>query len=83
VRRDVAARMASVDARLAGKDWALGRFSVADCYMYVFFAWATYLGFDTKAWPNYARHFERMNARPAVQRMQAREKEAQGKLDAA
>ncbi len=83
VRRDVAARMAAVDAGLAGKDWALGRFSVADCYMYVFFAWASHLGFDTKAWRNYAKHFERMNARPAVQRMQAREKEAQSKLDAA
>lgn len=83
VRGIVADRMAGLDARLAGKDYALGQFSAVDCYLYVFFAWASYLGFDTAKWPNYAKHFERMNARPAVQRLQAREKEAQALLNAA
>lgn len=83
LRAMVADRMGGIDARLAGKDYALGQFSVADCYMYVFFTWASHLGFDTAQWPNYAKHFERMNARPAVQRMQAREAAAQEMLDAA
>lgn len=83
VRGLVAERMTGIDARLAGKDYALGQFSVVDCYLYVFFAWASHLGFDTGAWPNYARHFERMKSRPAVQRMQARESAAQEKLNAA
>lgn len=83
VRAMVADRMAGLDAGLAGRDYALGQFSVADGYMYVFFAWATHLGFDTTSWPNYAKHFERMNARPAVQRVQAREAAAQEMLNAA
>ncbi len=83
VRTMAAGRMAGLDARLAGKDYALGQFSVADCYLYVFFAWAAHLGFDTAQWPNYAKHFERMSARPAVQRMRAREAAAQKMLDAA
>ena len=83
VRGLVGERMSGLDARLAGKDYALGQFSVVDCYMYVFFAWASHLGFDTGKWPNLSRHFERMNARPAVQRMRARESAAQVKLNAA
>lgn len=83
VRGTVADRMSGLDARLAGKDYALGQFSAVDCYLYVFFAWATHLDFETGKWPNYARHFARMNARPAVQRLQAREKESQEKLNAA
>lgn len=83
VRAIVTDRLDSIEQRLAGKDYALGAFSAIDCYLYVFFAWAGYLGFDTSRWPNYSRHFERMNARPAVQRMQAREKAAQEMLNAA
>src|SRR3546814_13629550 len=45
--------------------------------MYVFCAWSSHLGFDTAQLPNYAKHFERMNARPAVQRMRAREAAAE------
>lgn len=83
VRGLVGQRMDGLEARLAGKDYALGQFSAVDCYMYVFFAWASHLGFDTTKWPSYAKHHERMNARPAVQRMRARESAAQEKLNAA
>ncbi len=83
VRGIVTERINRIEAQLAGKDYLLGAFSIADCYLYVFFAWAGYLGFETGQWPNYARHFERMNARPGVQRMQAREKAAQAQLSAA
>lgn len=83
VRAMVSDRMAALDARLAGREYALGRFSAVDCYLYVFFAWAGFLGLDTASWRDYAKHYERMNARPAVQHMRARESAAQEQLDAA
>ena len=83
VRAMVEDRLSGLETRLAGKEYALGKFSVVDCYLYVFFAWATHLGFDTAKWPNYSKHHERMNARPAVQRMRARESAAQEQLNAA
>jgi glutathione S-transferase len=60
------------DKALEGKDYLLGDFSFADSALfYVSFWWAGRLG---KALPpNVARHYERMKARPAVQRTLAAE----------
>ena len=66
-----------------GKDWLFGDWSVADGYIFVFFNWATKLGLDVSAYPNYAKHFERMQKRPAVQRALAREAEAMAAMDKA
>lgn len=68
---------ADVDARLAGKQWAIGeRYSAADPYVLVFWTWGRgpVLGFDmAKDFPNWTAHARRMAARPAVQRAFDRE----------
>lgn len=71
------------DGLLEGRPYALGDFSLVDAHLFVFFNWAMLLKLDTTALPNYAAHFERMKARPAVQRVLACEAEARRQLDAA
>src|SRR3546814_8168735 len=61
-----AANFALVEKALAGKDWVFGTWSAADAYIFVFYNWATKLGLDMSACPNYGKHFERMQQRPAV-----------------
>ena len=78
-----AANFALIEKALAGKDWLFGEWSVADGYIFVFFNWATKLGLDVSAYPNYAKHFERMKQRPAVQRAMAREADALAAMDQA
>lgn len=63
---------ALLDRQLAGKDWVAGLYSVADsAVFYVSFWGAKRLGMTLP--PNLAAHFDRMLARPAVQRMLAAE----------
>lgn len=78
-----AANFALVEKALAGKDWVFGAWSAADAYIFVFYNWATKLGLDMAAYPNYGKHFERMQQRPAVQRAMAREAEAFAAMDKA
>jgi glutathione S-transferase len=78
-----AANFALIEKALEGKEWLFGDWSVADGYIFVFFNWAKKLGLDVSAYPNYAKHFERMQQRPAVQRALAREQAAQAELDKA
>ncbi len=83
-RARLAANLADVDGRLAGRDWALGDFSVVDAYLYPFFHWAkTYMGFDMAPYANYSAHHAHMQARASVQRVLAREEAGQALLDAA
>lgn len=57
-----------LDRQLAGKDWIAGPYSLADSAVFYVSYWgAKRLGMQLP--PNLARHFERMLARPAVQRM--------------
>lgn len=67
----------------AGKDWLFGEFSAADAYLFVFWRWALHHKLDVSAYPNYAKHFERMLARPSVQRAMAREQAAQAEIEKA
>jgi len=78
-----AANFAIVEKALGAKDWVFGEWSVADAYIFVFWRWALALKLDVSAFPNYAKHFERMMQRPAVQRALAREQAAQAELDKA
>lgn len=71
-----------IDETLAGKDWVLGSFSILDCYLVPFYHWAKhFLGYDLSAFANYTAHYERMMARPAVQRVMAREAELAKSLE--
>jgi len=57
---------ATLDKALAGKDYAVGKFSIADSALFYVEFWAKRVGIALPA--NVAAHLERMLARPAVQR---------------
>lgn len=63
---------AVMDGLMQGRDWVAGEYSMADSALfYVEFWGARRMGMTLP--PNLARHFERMLARPAVQRMMQQE----------
>jgi len=69
------ADMRQLDAMLDGRDWLVGdRFSAADGYALIFWAWALADGQPVAELPNVAAHAERVMARPAVQRALQRER---------
>ena len=57
---------ATLDKALAGKDYAVGPFSIADSAMFYVEFWAKRVGIAMPA--NCAAHLDRMLARPSVQR---------------
>lgn len=60
---------AIADRRLANRDWAIGRYSIADIHLFRLFWRVKYLLDPTiEAYPNLMAHYARMLARPAVQR---------------
>ena len=61
-------RLAYLDAHLAGRDYLLDRFSVADAYLTAVLNWAPFVGVDLKAWPHVAAYYGRVTARPHVAR---------------
>jgi len=58
---------AIMDKALDGKEYAVGKFSIADAAIFYISLWATRFGIVLPA--NVAAHYQRMNARPAVQRV--------------
>lgn len=58
---------ALLDKALAGKDYAVGTFSIADTAIFYVSFWASRVGIVLPA--NLAAHFDRMKARPSVQRV--------------
>jgi glutathione S-transferase len=63
---------ALMDKALAGKDWLGGEYSIADSALFYVSYWgAKPMGMTLP--PNVRAHFERMLARPAVQRMMQQE----------
>ena len=67
VRERLQARFAWVDKQLAGKDYLLGQFSVADAYLYTISRWGQYVGVDLSGFANIVAFQQRMEQRPAVQ----------------
>ncbi|WP_280155054.1 glutathione transferase GstA [Piscinibacter sp. XHJ-5] len=66
-RRKVLDRLAYVDQHLAGHDYLLGDFTVADSYLYTVTRWSTPLKLDISGLVNLNAFMARMSARPAVQ----------------
>ena len=60
-----------MDEQLAGKEYLLGEFSIADAALFYVEFWAGRMGIDLP--PNCAAHFARMTARPAVRRAMEKE----------
>lgn len=58
--------MSIYDRQLAGKDWLLGDFSIADCALYFLEVWAVERG-NLPLTANVAAHYERMKQRPSGQ----------------
>ena len=58
------------EKRLARQDWAVGRYSIADIHLFrLFWRFFTTLHPAADAYPGLFAHYERMRARPAVQRV--------------
>jgi glutathione S-transferase len=62
---------ALIDKALAGKDYAAGKFSIADAAIFYVELWSKRVGMTLPA--NCAAHLDRMLARPAVQRVMQQE----------
>lgn len=58
---------ANLNTALDGKDYAIGKYSIADSALFYVEFWAGRVGITLP--PNCAAHLERMKARPAVQRV--------------
>ncbi|MGA0606099.1 glutathione binding-like protein [Phenylobacterium sp. VNQ135] len=63
-----AERFAHLDAHLAGREWILDRFSVADAYLAAVLNWAQAVRFDLDEYPAVIAYRDRLRARPAVAR---------------
>lgn len=59
-----------IDARLAGRHWAVGQaYTVIDPYLLVFYRWGNRIGLTMRSdYRHWAAHTERVLARPAVRR---------------
>jgi len=64
----LAERLAYLDARLKGREFLQGKFSVADAYLFVMLTWARYLALDFTPYPNLAAYRDRLQTRPSVAR---------------
>jgi glutathione S-transferase len=67
------AHLATMNARLSRRDFAFDHFTIADPYFLILRRWAIRVGIDVAAHTALAAHAERLAARPAVQRVLARE----------
>ena len=60
---------AIADHKLAGRDWAIGRYSIADIHLFrLFWRFRNSLNPAPDEFPHLSAHHERMMARPAVKR---------------
>jgi glutathione S-transferase len=66
-RATIAYRLA--DRRLGDREWALGRYSIADIHLFrLYWRFANALKPAARTFPNLTAHYDRMMKRPAVQR---------------
>jgi glutathione S-transferase len=60
---------AIAERRLGSREWAVGRYSIADIHLFrVFWRFSNSLELSRTEFPNLFAHYDRMMARPAVQR---------------
>jgi glutathione S-transferase len=68
VRKKADSRLGWLDRRLAGREFVLDRFSVADGYLYTVLNWALATGYDLKNWPSLHAYHAHIRQRPSVAR---------------
>lgn len=61
-------RLSWLAERLAGRELLLGRFSVADAYLFTVLNWSAVTPIDLGKWPAIGAYMAKMHARPAVAR---------------
>lgn len=61
-----AERFAHLDAHLAGREWLLDHFTVADAYLAVVLNWAQFVNLDLGGYPNVAAYRDRSRKRPSI-----------------
>jgi glutathione S-transferase len=66
-------RLDFLDRHLAGREFLLERFSVADAYLVTILNWTAPTEVDLAPWPAVKDYYKRMRARPAVARAVAEE----------
>ena len=60
---------ALADRRLGAREWALGRYSIADIHLFrLYWRFASFLQPAARTFPNLSAHYDRMMTRPAVRR---------------
>lgn len=70
----LAKQLAYVDRSLAGKDFILGNeFSVVDAYLFTILGWCKWAEVNVSPYPNIQPYLRRVMARPAVQKVLAKE----------
>ena len=67
IRARAVKRLEWVDQQLAGKDYVMGDFTVADPYLFTMLTWTAHTGIDISGMKNLVAYQARMAARPAVQ----------------
>ena len=68
VKKGLAARQfAYLDKKLAGRDYLMGDFTIADGYLFTVLNWTNFHTIDLSAFPNIVAFMKRVAARPAVQ----------------
>ncbi|KYF73202.1 glutathione S-transferase N-terminal domain-containing protein [Sorangium cellulosum] len=67
-------RLGWVAGRLAGREFLLDRFSVADAYLFTILNWSSVTPVDLKTWPALPAYHARLQQRPAVARAFAEER---------
>jgi glutathione S-transferase len=67
-------RLAYLDRYLAGRDYLLDRFSVADAYLFTVLNWSTATGIDLARWPAVKDYYARMRQRPSIAKALAEER---------
>jgi glutathione S-transferase len=72
-REKIALRMGVLEKHLAGREFLLDEFSVADAYLFTVLNWTRATGVDLGEWPVVEAYHQRMLKRPAVSRAFAEE----------
>jgi glutathione S-transferase len=71
----VAAAFAVAEKKLGGRDWAIGRYSIADIHLFrVYWRFRPGIEAPMGTYPSLEAHHDRMLARPTVQQAMAAEK---------
>ena len=60
--------MAYLNGHLAGREFLLDRFSIADAYLFTVLNWKIAVPVDLAKWPAVLDYYRRMKARPSVAR---------------